>query len=102
MPDLLCPKCQAPLRSYERSGVVVDRCTECGGLFLDRGELEHLIDVEGRATPARQPVPATIGRDDEPGDDHREPDDRRDGDERGGHRRKGGFLSNLLDLGGGD
>ena len=36
------------MRSYERNGVVVDQCTECRGIFLDRGELERLVDAEGR------------------------------------------------------
>jgi len=34
------------MRSYERNGITVDQCTECRGLFLDRGELEHLIGAE--------------------------------------------------------
>lgn len=46
--DLTCPKCQAPMRSYERSGVTVDQCTECRGIFLDRGEMERLIDADNR------------------------------------------------------
>ena len=46
--DLSCPKCQAPMRSYERSGVTVDQCTECRGIFLDRGELEPLVDADTR------------------------------------------------------
>ena len=63
--DLTCPKCQAPMRSYERSGVTVDQCTECRGIFLDRGELERLVDADTRfhggaaapsaPTPAQQP-----------------------------------------------
>ena len=44
--DLTCPKCQGAMRSYERSGVTVDQCTECRGIFLDRGELEKLVDAE--------------------------------------------------------
>lgn len=36
------------MRSYERNGVLVDQCTECRGIFLDRGELERLMDAEGR------------------------------------------------------
>ena len=44
--DLICPKCQGRLRQYERSGVTVDQCTECRGIFLDRGELERLIDAD--------------------------------------------------------
>lgn len=34
------------MRQYERSGVTVDQCVECRGIFLDRGELERLIDAE--------------------------------------------------------
>jgi Zn-finger nucleic acid-binding protein len=44
--DLVCPKCQGAMRTYERNGVHVDQCSECRGIFLDRGELERLIDAE--------------------------------------------------------
>ncbi|WP_114559902.1 TFIIB-type zinc ribbon-containing protein [Desertihabitans aurantiacus] len=44
--DLTCPKCRAAMRHYERSGVTIDQCTECRGVFLDRGELEKLMDAE--------------------------------------------------------
>ena len=47
MADLTCPKCESPMRSYERSGITVDQCTGCRGVFLDRGELERLVDAEG-------------------------------------------------------
>ena len=59
--DLTCPKCQAPMRSYERSGVTVDQCTECRGIFLDRGELERLVDADTQfhsGGPAAAPPPA--------------------------------------------
>lgn len=46
MTALTCPKCQSPMRSYERSGVTVDQCTSCQGVFLDRGELEKLVQAE--------------------------------------------------------
>jgi len=46
MSTLTCPKCHGEMRSYERSGVHVDQCAECRGIFLDRGELERLIDAE--------------------------------------------------------
>jgi Zn-finger nucleic acid-binding protein len=44
--SLICPKCEGEMRSYERSGILVDQCQECRGIFLDRGELERLLDVE--------------------------------------------------------
>lgn len=53
-----CPKCQAEMRTYERNGIHVDQCSECRGIFLDRGELEHLITAENAwaAAPAQQPA----------------------------------------------
>ena len=44
--ELTCPKCHGAMRTYERNGVHVDQCAECRGIFLDRGELERLIDAE--------------------------------------------------------
>jgi len=44
--SLLCPKCHNVMHQYERNGVLVDQCTECKGLFLDRGELEKLVAAE--------------------------------------------------------
>lgn len=46
-PTLTCPKCGGAMRTYERSGITIDQCAECRGVFLDRGELERLIDAEG-------------------------------------------------------
>jgi len=43
---MICPKCQGEWRQYERNGVTVDQCMECRGIFLDRGELDRLIDAE--------------------------------------------------------
>ncbi len=44
---LVCPKCQGAMRTYVRAGIVVELCEDCRGIFLDKGELERLIDVEG-------------------------------------------------------
>ncbi len=53
--ELTCPKCHASMRNYERNGVHVDQCTECRGIFLDRGELERLVDAEGSFYEHREP-----------------------------------------------
>ncbi len=34
------------MRSYERSGITLEQCAECRGIFLDRGELERLTQAE--------------------------------------------------------
>lgn len=43
---LTCPKCSKTWVTYERNGVVIEECAGCQGVFLDRGELERLIDAE--------------------------------------------------------
>lgn len=43
---MTCPKCGGDMRKYERNGIDIDQCTECRGIFLDRGELEQLTDAE--------------------------------------------------------
>jgi uncharacterized protein len=58
--ELTCPKCHGTMRTYERNGVHVDQCADCRGIFLDRGELDRLIDAEnawhgGNAPQAAQP-----------------------------------------------
>lgn len=59
---MTCPKCHGEMRVYERSGVTVDQCTECRGIFLDRGELEKLFEAEAnwnsrQASAASRPAP---------------------------------------------
>lgn len=44
---LVCPKCSGRMGSYERSGIVLDQCEDCRGMFLDQGELERMVDTEG-------------------------------------------------------
>jgi Zn-finger nucleic acid-binding protein len=44
--ELTCPKCHGTMRTYERNGVHVDQCADCRGIFLDRGELDRLVDAE--------------------------------------------------------
>jgi uncharacterized protein len=46
--DLTCPKCHGAMRTYERNGVHVDQCSDCRGIFLDRGELGRLVDAENQ------------------------------------------------------
>ncbi len=44
--ELTCPKCHGTMRTYERNGVHIDQCSDCRGIFLDRGELDRLVDAE--------------------------------------------------------
>lgn len=53
--ELTCPKCEGSMRSYERNGIQIEQCRECRGIFLDRGELERMIDAEAAYTPPAAP-----------------------------------------------
>lgn len=44
---LTCPKCHGVMRTYSRGGLVLELCEDCRGIFLDKGELERLIEAEG-------------------------------------------------------
>ena len=57
MTELTCPKCQGSMRRYERSGIDVDQCSDCRGIFLDRGELERLVDAENAWAGRNQQAP---------------------------------------------
>lgn len=93
---LVCPKCRGAMRSYERNGVTIDQCTECRGIFLDRGELEQLVDAESTYYERSR-------GDQHEGDEHDAPKhrgDRHGGDEHDApkHRRKrGGFLGDFFE-----
>lgn len=52
---LTCPVCKSSMREIDRSGVTIDVCTQCRGVWLDRGELEKLSGVlsAGAAAPSR-------------------------------------------------
>ncbi len=40
-----CPRCGADLKEQHAEQVKIDECPDCGGLWLDKGELEHLRRV---------------------------------------------------------
>lgn len=104
--NLTCPKCTSEMRHYERNRILVDQCTGCGGLFLDRGELEQLVAAENawHAAQAAPPAPAQQpSHDDRPRydrpryDDRDDHDDRRDSRDYKPRKKKSSFLSELFE-----
>jgi Zn-finger nucleic acid-binding protein len=54
-----CPNDSATLVMSERAGVEIDYCPECRGVWLDRGELDKILDrAEAEASRSATPVPA--------------------------------------------
>ncbi|MGW6138514.1 TFIIB-type zinc ribbon-containing protein [Streptomyces sp. NPDC055144] len=52
-----CPKCHAPMHTYNRNGVQIEQCSGCRGIFLDYGELESLTRLESQWQQQVPPVP---------------------------------------------
>lgn len=90
-----CPKCLGSMRPVERSGIVIDICEDCRGVYLDRGELERLIDGQAKYFEEQRPP----SRDSDRRDDYfgGGSSSGHGGGQHGGKRRKGGFLGELFD-----
>jgi Zn-finger nucleic acid-binding protein len=46
--DMRCPACGGDLMELDRSGVRIDACRNCRGVWLDRGELDRVVERERR------------------------------------------------------
>ena len=92
MSELLCPTDGTALRRIERSGVHVDACPSCRGVWLDRGELDKIVERERSDLD-----------DFETGDPrHARPRSRlvrRRAREAAQKKKRGGFLEEFLDFG---
>ena len=94
-----CPSCNADLLLSERQGIEIDYCPSCRGVWLDRGELDKIIE---------RSVPQPRGREEDHGREYRTEeshhghhDDDHDyyiDPKTGRRKRKGGALGFLGDL----
>lgn len=96
---LLCPACRVDLVMTDRDGVEIDYCPKCRGVWLDRGELDKIIERSiaheaGSASP--QAVPGPTSR---PAPGYGQP---WDGGRSGEHRGRDGCDDRWNEHGGGD
>jgi Zn-finger nucleic acid-binding protein len=71
---MLCPVCKVELQMSDRQGVEIDYCPKCRGVWLDRGELDKIIERSAEyeqrlrtssaptSTQSRQTVPGVQSR----------------------------------------
>jgi Zn-finger nucleic acid-binding protein len=95
--QMTCPKCQSAMRQYERSGVIVDQCDGCRGIFLDRGELERLVDAENTWRGRQVPPPAHVHQPHRDYDSDEYPVYGGQPGHYGKRKRRGSFLEGLFD-----
>jgi len=99
-----CPNCEELLVMTERQGVEIDYCPTCRGVWLDKGELDKILEKSTAAEAGQNLKQYDEKRkrqynedddDDEGGFFNR---NRRDDNNENPNRRKGGFLGNLFDF----
>lgn len=93
MPLLICPNCNTGMTQIQRSEIEIDICPQCRGVWLDRGELEKLLQpVRQYASEERQyESPQKNGYDGHHRDRHEY------GHGKSGHYKKSGW-QNILDV----
>src|SRR3546814_16436224 len=87
---MLCPVCKVTLSISERQGVEIDFCPQCRGVWLDRGELDKIIE---RSEPAMPQPPRDASRE---GSQPWGPQAHRHRSAHHGYQRPPGFLFDLF------
>jgi len=98
-----CPVDNATLLITDRSGIEIDYCPECRGVWLDRGELDKMIQGSASREEPRRESRDDYRREerrDHDDDDHDRGYDRRDSHHGGNgqHKKKEGFLGDIFDF----
>lgn len=92
---MICPRCNTNLQISNTHGIEIDYCPNCRGVWLDRGELEKIIE---RSTQYSTPY-SGIGEYNEHHDSHHE---KYNHDNHHGYgqnpKHKKGFFSDLFDF----
>ena len=105
-----CPICQVDLKMAERQGVEIDYCPKCRGVWLDRGELDKIIEKSTEPTVLPDPTPPSEPRRAEQPREWREPyreredyddryrDDRRYDKKSYKRKKRKSFLGEIFDF----
>lgn len=100
-----CPNCEELLVMTERQGVEIDYCPKCRGVWLDKGELDKIIE-KSTATESSQNLKHNEAKRKKQYDNEEKDDDGggffnrnpKNNNNENPDRRKGGFLDNLFDF----
>lgn len=52
-----CPVCRVPLSMSDRQGIEIDFCPQCRGVWLDRGELDKIVERSAPQAATSRPAP---------------------------------------------
>ena len=95
-----CPNCSETLVMSERQGVEIDYCPKCRGVWLDRGELDKIIDKSMTGmSGSRQGQDFNNDMDDDDDDNFRQDKKGLNQDQgQQGRRKRRGFLGDFFDF----
>jgi len=85
----------------ERSGIEIDYCPQCRGVWLDRGELDKLIERSATQSAAPAPLsprPSSVAPPPPPVYRRKDDDDDDDWKKHGKHRKKKSLLGEIFDF----
>lgn len=85
-----CPTCQTTLLIADKNGVEIDYCPDCRGIWLDRGELEKILESSAEHYSSRSNYDS----------DYKKYQYDQDDDYRKSHpqRKKKSFLDDIFDF----
>ena len=86
-----CPNCNVNLMMSDRQGVEIDYCPECRGVWLDRGELDKIIERSTQQATPTDKYSKDSYKSSRPGDYQREGDYHK-------KKKRDSFLGDLFDF----
>lgn len=89
-----CPTCNVELKMADRQGIEIDYCPQCRGVWLDRGELDKIIERSASVYSEKRRE-----HDDDDDDDHYK-ERRYDKDQQHypQHRKRKSFFGEMFDF----
>ena len=92
-----CPNCEETLVMTERKGIEIDYCPKCRGVWLDKGELDKIIEKSFVDQSNQQQHEKSRRYDDSRNDDDYSDRYKRDQSNKP-YKKRGGFLSDIFDF----
>jgi Zn-finger nucleic acid-binding protein len=95
----VCPHGHGNLNQINKQGIEIEYCPSCGGVWLDRGELENLIDLAAKASIPTQNMVPNLDFDKPKSNHNYSQNSQSENYHNQGHKKKKeGFLGDIFDF----
>ena len=86
-----CPNCEETLLMTDKKGIEIDYCPKCRGIWLDRGELDKIIERSAEQNSPTDTIPPDTQRGNYRDQDH-------DRYKKGHYKKKESWFGDLFDF----